>query len=258
MEYQRPDMAKLVVLGTSFVIPDETHENTHLALLGESGLVLVDCPGRVMIRLRRAGLDPYQINDLILTHFHPDHVDGVPMLIMEMWLRGRKTPLRLHGLPHCMQRMENLMLAYDQATWPNLFPITYHVIAEQDHAPVLENTDFTITATPVKHFIPTLGLRVTDKRSGRVLAYSCDTEPCPGAVTLAANAEVLIHEAAGAGWGHSSAAQAGEVAQEAKAKSLVLIHYRTGGPDLGQLISEAQSAYTGPVRLAEDLMTLEW
>jgi ribonuclease Z len=251
-------MGKFVVLGSSFVIPDEAHENTHLALLGQSALVLIDCPGRAMIRLRRAGLDPYRIDDIILTHFHPDHVDGVPMLIMEMWLRGRKTPLRLHGLPHCMERMENLMYAYDQATWPNLFPITYNAISEQDHAPVLDNADFTITATPVKHFIPTLGLRIKDKATGRVLAYSCDTEPCPGDMTLAAGADMLIHEAAGAGWGHSSAAQAGEVAQEAGAKQLVLIHYRTGGADLSQLVPEAQSTYSGPVRLAEDLMTLEW
>jgi ribonuclease Z len=251
-------MGKFVVLGSSFVIPDETHENTHLALLGQTTMVLVDCPGRVMIRLRRAGLDPYQIADLILTHFHPDHVDGVPMLIMEMWLRGRQTPLRLHGLPHCMERMENLMRAYDQATWPNLFPISYHCVPEYDHAPVLDNADFTITATPVKHFIPTMGLRVTDKQTGRVLAYSCDTEPCSGDVTLAAQADMLIHEAAGAGWGHSSAAQAGQVAHEAQAKQLVLIHYRTGGADLSQLVPEAQTTYSGPVRLAEDLMRLEW
>ncbi len=251
-------MGKLVVLGSSFVIPDEAHENTHLALLGQSATVLIDCPGRAMIRLRRAGLDPFQIDDILLTHFHPDHVDGVPMLIMEMWLRGRKTPLRLHGLPHCMERMETLMHAYDQATWPNMFPVTYHVVPEQDHAPVLDNADFTITATPVKHFIPTMGLRVTDKATGRVLAYSCDTEPCPGALAVAFGADMLIHEAAGAGWGHSSAAQAGEMAQEAKAKRLVLIHYRTGGTDTSQLVSEAQTAYSGPVTLAEDLMRLEW
>lgn len=251
-------MGKLVILGSSFVIPDETHENTHLALLGRSTTVLIDCPGRAMIRLRRAGLDPYQIDDILLTHFHPDHVDGVPMLIMEMWLRGRQTPLRLHGLRHCMERMENLMLAYDQATWPNMFPVTYHVIAEHDHAPVLDNADFIIRATPVKHFIPTMGLRLTDKATGRVLAYSCDTEPCPGALTVAADVDMLIHEAAGAGWGHSSAAQAGKVAQTARAKQLVLIHYRTGGADTSQLVSEAQTAFSGPVMLAEDLMTLEW
>lgn len=251
-------MGKIVVLGSSFVIPDETHENTHLALLGQSATVLIDCPGRAMIRLRRAGLDPDQIDDILLTHFHPDHVDGVPMLIMEMWLRGRKKSLRLHGLPHCMERMENLMQAYDQATWPNMYPVTYHTVAEHDQAPVLDNSDFSITATPVKHFIPTMGLRVTDKATRRVLAYSCDTEPCPGALAVALGADMLIHEAAGAGWGHSSAAQAGEMAQEAKAKQLVLIHYRTGGADTSQLVSEAQTTYAGPVTLAEDLMTLGW
>lgn len=251
-------MGKLLILGSSFVIPDETHENTHLALLGGAGPVLIDCPGRVMIRLRRAGLDPYQIGDILLTHFHPDHVDGVPMLIMEQWLKGRTTPLRLHGWRHCLERMEHLMQAYDCATWPKMFPVEYHALEEGEGVPVLDNADFRIHGWPVKHFVPTMGLRIEDKATGRVLAYSCDTEPCPTDLKLAARADMLIHEAAGAGFGHSSAAQAGEVATEARVKELVLIHYRTGGADVSLLIPEAQQTFAGPVRVAEDLMSLEW
>jgi ribonuclease Z len=251
-------MAKLIVLGSSYVIPDETHENTHLALLGTSDIVLVDCPGRVMIRLRRAGLDVERVGDIILTHFHPDHVDGVPMLIMELWLRSRKRPMRFYGLAHCLQRIKHLMDDYDQAQWPGLFPISYHPVEDRPDAPVLENADYRITATPVKHFVPTIGLRVEDKETGHLLAYSCDTEPCPGTLHLAANADLLIHEAAGTGLGHSNAAQAGVAAREAHAKRLALIHYRTGGADTSLLIAEAATVFGGPVILAEDLMELEW
>lgn len=251
-------MGRLLVLGSSYVVPDETHENTHLALLGAAGPVLIDCPGRVMIRLRRAGLDPYRIGDILLTHFHPDHVDGVPMLIMEQWLKGRTAPLRLHGWRHCLERIEHLMHAYDCATWPGLFPIEYHALEEAEGALVLDNADFRIHGWPVKHFVPTLGLRVEDKATGRVLAYSCDTEPCPSDLKLAQGADTLIHEAAGAGFGHSSAAQAGAVAAEARVQRLVLIHYRTGGADTSGLVAEAQTTFSGPVTLAEDLTTLEW
>ncbi|MGH2521389.1 MAG: MBL fold metallo-hydrolase [Anaerolineales bacterium] len=250
-------MTKIVVLGSSYVIPDEAHENTHLALLGQSGIVMIDCPGRVLLRLRRAGLDADQVGDVILTHFHPDHVDGVPMLIMELWLKGRKKPLRFYGLQHCLARIENLMKAYDWDSWPGLFPILFHPVEEQERAPVLENADFYIVASPVQHFVPTIGLRVTDKRTGRSLAYSCDTQPCPAAHNLANGVDLLFHEAAGAGFGHSSAMQAGLVAREAWAKRLVLIHYPTGGQDTSRLASEAETAFGGPVLLAEDLMALE-
>ena len=251
-------MGQLIVLGSSYAIPDETHENTHFALVGPAGVVLIDCAGQPVIRLRRAGLDYAPVTDLVLTHFHPDHVYGAPMFLMEMWLRGRQEPLGLHGLRHCMERTEKLMLACDVREWPRLFPVTYHSVAESDDVLLLENSDFRITATPVKHFVPTIGLRIVDKRSGRVLAYSSDTEPCPGAYRLAQQAALLLHEAAGRGIGHTSAAQAGEIARAANAKRLVLIHYPTGENDTSRLVPEASAEFGGPVTLAQDFMTLEW
>jgi len=74
---------------------------------------------------------------------------------------------------------------------------------------------------------------------------------------LAARADLLIHEAAGKGPGHTSASQAGEIAAEAKAKRLVLIHY-PGEEDTSQLVPEAAAAFGGPVTLAEDFMVFEW
>ena len=48
-------MAKLIVLGSSSAVPDFEHENTHLAILGEERVVLVDCVGNPIVRLRQAG-----------------------------------------------------------------------------------------------------------------------------------------------------------------------------------------------------------
>ena len=250
-------MGKVVVLGSAFVIPDENHANTHLALAGQHGVVMIDASQTPVLRLRKAGLDFNHVHDLVLTHFHPDHVYGVPMLIMEMWLRGRKNPLRIHGLQHCVSRNENLMIAYEWDQWPGLFPVTFHAVDHEPEMLVLENEDYRITAVPVKHFLPTIGLRIVDKATGRVLAYSCDTEPFPGVLQLAARADLLIHEATGKGPGHTSASQAGEIAAEAKAKRLVLIHY-PGEADTSQLVPEAAAAFGGPVTLAEDFMVFEW
>ena len=252
-------MSKLIILGSACAVPDETHENTHLALPGRDGnFILIDCAGQPVLRLRRVGLDYHRLTDLILTHFHPDHTYGVSMLIMEMWLRGRGEPLRIYGTTHCLERVEMMMKAYDWDTWPRLFPITFIPVDEREGAPVLENDDFRIFAAPVKHFVPTIGLRVEDKHTRQTLAYSCDTEPCPGDMWLAQRADVLIHEAAGKGFGHTSAGQAGEIAREAGAKKLVLIHYCVDGKDLSTLAPEAEAAFGAPVTLAEDFMELEW
>jgi len=86
-------MPKVIILGSSNAIPDEKHENSHMALVGDERLVLIDCVNNPIVRLRKAGLDVEDITDLLLTHFHPDHVSGVPLLLMDLWLLGRKKEL---------------------------------------------------------------------------------------------------------------------------------------------------------------------
>lgn len=249
-------MPKLIILGTSNAIPDEHHENTHMALVGEKRTVLIDCVNNPIVRLRQAGLDINQLTDLVLTHFHPDHVSGVPSLLMNSWLLGRRQPLDIYGLSYTLERLEKMMDFYDWATWPDFFQVNFHPVPEKEMAPVLENDEFLIYSSPVHHIVPTIGLRVEFKKSDRVLAYSCDTEPCQEVINLAAGADVLIHEATGASFGHSSAAQAGTIARQAEVGHLYLIHYQTGDFEALSLLPQAEETFNGRVSLAEDFMEL--
>ena len=43
-------------------------------------------------KIRDVGIDNDQLQDIILTHFHSDHVAGVPNMLMHMWQMGRKSP----------------------------------------------------------------------------------------------------------------------------------------------------------------------
>lgn len=249
-------MPKLVFLGTANAIPDEEHENTHLALAAPGCLVLVDCVGTPLVRLRKAGLDLDSLSDLILTHFHPDHVSGVPSLMMGLWLLGRKAPLNIYGLATTLERMQTVLTAYELETWPNFYPVNYVTLPAEEMTPVLENEHFRIFSSPVRHMIPAIGLRFEFSASGKSLAYSCDTGPAPEVVRLAGGVDVLVHEATGETPGHSTAAQAGGVAREAEAGALYLIHYRTGDYDRQALVDQAAAVYPGPVRLAKDFMEI--
>ncbi len=106
--------------------------------------------------------------------------------------------------------------------------------------------------------VPTIGLRLENLQSHKSIAYSCDTEPCAQVVRLANRVDLLIHEATGAGIGHSSAAQAGEIASEAGVDRLYLIHYQTRDFDPSVLIGEAKEKFQGKVSLAEDFMQIEF
>jgi ribonuclease Z len=250
-------MTKLIFLGTGAAVPDEKHQNTHLALIGQERLVLIDCTGDPILRLARFGIDlPHNLTDILLTHFHPDHVSGAPSLLMASWLKGRKTSLSIHGLSHTMERAEKMMDLFEWKEWPNFYSVHFHAIPDQELAPVLDCPEFRILASPVCHLLPTMGLRV-ECASGQSLAYSCDTEPCEAVVRLAKDVDILIHEATGKSQGHSSAEQAGEIARRAGAKALYLIHYPTGQFDPEPLLAQASTCFPGPVFLAKDLMEIE-
>ena len=251
-------MARVVTLGTAAAVSDEEHANTHLALEGEQGFFLIDCADTPIVRMRRAGLAHEHLRGLIITHFHPDHVCGVPTLLMNTWLLGRTAPLLVYGLPDVLERFETMMALFYWQEWPEFFPVSCRPVAEEVGALVLEDEEFRITGAPMMHVVPTIGLRIENKRSGKVVAYSSDTSPCDAMVELARDADILIHEAAKDTLGHSSAAQAGEIARRASAGRLVLIHYRPAPHKYDCWLEEAAATFGGPVELAQDFREYEF
>lgn len=254
-------MARVIILGSAAAVNDAQHDYTHFLLIGEKSTpILIDAGSNPLGKIKNLGVDDEELEDMILTHFHPDHVAGVPNMMMHMWLLGRKAPLRVYGLHHCLNRIEDTMEAYGWQEWPNFFPISFQRVMNRENAPILENEDFVIRAYPVMHYdVPTIGLRIFNKLTQQTLAYSCDTKPFPGLIDLARDADVLIHEAAGFdGLGHTDARQAGEIAQEARAKSLYLIHYQVWNADPEPLVDEARSTFDGHIHLCKDFDEFEF
>ena len=103
---------------------------------------------------------------------------------------------------------------------------------------------------------------------GRVLAICGDTSPCDAAVELARDADLLVHEATfgerrremAAERGHSTAAQAAEVARRAGAARLVITHFsaryqQDGDETVDDLLAEARAVFPH-TEAAHDLLTL--
>jgi ribonuclease Z len=103
-------------------------------------------------------------------------------------------------------------------------------------------------------------------RPGRTLVYTGDTRPVAAVERAAADADLLIHDATFADaerdrareTAHSTAREAGRVADRADAKRLALTHIspRYAG-DAGVLLQEARDAFDGDVILADDGQTIE-
>lgn len=253
-------MSRLIVLGASNALASERSANTHMVIETPQRLLLIDAVDNPVVRLRQAGFDaPRTLTDVILTHFHPDHVGGFPTLLMDMWLLGRTQPLHVYGLQDTLMRVNKMLALYDWHTWPNFYEVHFHSLAEKPElVPILDASDVLVQAAAVKHIVPTIGLRVTFKDSKKIWAYSCDTEPCEAAVTLGGGADVFFHEASGDKYGHSSAAQAASIARRAEVGALYLIHYDTQQDRDDALRREAEAVFGAPVYLAKDFMTLDF
>ncbi len=102
-------MTTITFLGTANAVPNKDHQNTHFLVESNEHLLMVDCVGNPVVRLEQAGINPLDLTGLVLTHFHPDHVSGVPLLMLDLWLMGRNKPLPIFGLHDVIVRFEQMM-----------------------------------------------------------------------------------------------------------------------------------------------------
>lgn len=247
-------MEKITILGSANAVAKANQQNAHLLFETNARKIMVDCGDHAAASLASAGVELNQITDLILTHFHADHVGSLPLVIMDMWLEKRTAPLTIYGLEITIEKAKKLLDLFDWQKWANMYPVNFVTVGEAGFPKMIADDDIVVSALPVLHLIPTIGLRFQFS-GGRTVTYSCDTEPCEALYSLADQADILLQEAAGPGKGHTSPEQAGEIASRCGVKQLVLIHYeaRRGNQILQ---SEAQAKFSGKVIVAEDGMVL--
>ena len=94
-------------------------------------MVLIDGPANPYSRLLQAGLDPEKLTDIVVTHFHPDHAGGIPLLLMAIGLAGRKASLNLYANQHCLDRLLRNLEDYDWEKW-HWFPCELYIPLPED------------------------------------------------------------------------------------------------------------------------------
>lgn len=246
---------KLYLLGTGAAISDAHRTTTMLALEhADGGLIVVDCGGDVFQRLLACDLDPDGIEALILTHEHPDHISGFPLLIEKLWLYKRRRPLPIYGPKAALDIARTIFDAFDTSGWEGVPEREWNVVPMEPETELLQTDHWKVISSPVEHPVPTIGLRV-ESSNGATFAYSCDTAPSSNVVELARDVDLLVHEANGHLPGvHSSASEAGEIAARAGAARVLLVHLP---PDLGDEELETARKWTTQVEIGRELGVYE-
>jgi ribonuclease Z len=252
-------MRRFGFLGTSGAVPSAARDTISLVFEDDAGLVLVDCGGSPVQRLRRLGLDALRLEHVIITHLHADHAYGLPALLQSLALLGRAAPIPIVCRPEHVEPLSALLTLFGIAGRVR-FETPFRPIDLRSGARAFTLGTLAVSTTPNEHgTMPNFAVRV-DVAGGGAVVYSSDTQPCEAVVALARGADTLVHEATfpqrhrGRFGVHSTAAEAGEVAARAGVRRLILAHIEADYHDeVEALAEEARKHFGGLVEIAREL-----
>lgn len=226
---------KLFVLGVGDTF-SERHV-THALLVEHDGFRLaIDCPDsyrRVLRQARdrapaeeRSALDLFGIDDVLVTHIHGDHMNGLEGVGYFKHF-AQKKPLNLHTIAPVKEglwerRLEAPMgQLWNGAELRRLAFEDYFAWSEVSLERTTQIGPFTVRARLTKHHVPTSALFL--EAGGRSLGISSDTAFDPELIAFLAPADLVVHET-NYGPAHTAYADLLTVGEATRAK-MRLIHY---------------------------------
>lgn len=159
-------MIEVCLLGTGGMMPMPNRFLTSLMLRYNGGSILVDCGEATQIAMKKRGWSPRQIDYICFTHFHADHISGLPGMLLSMSNAERREEVTIIGPRGLTYICESLM-----AICPRLlFKVRFHEFSEAQETFLPDELlmpDLTVTGFKVKHNMPCYGYRFDLARGGR-------------------------------------------------------------------------------------------
>jgi ribonuclease BN (tRNA processing enzyme) len=156
------------------------------------GRFLFEAPPQALQSLNRMGLDPNDLDAVILSHHHGDHFLGLPFILLHWKYFGRSRPAAVIGPPGT----RDLATTIGRSVYPGLFDITYDLQwVELGDGETAEAAGMRIVARRVEHdHRLSLNLGYTCRLGDRTFSYTGDTGFCEAVIDMARESELLIAE----------------------------------------------------------------
>jgi len=243
------------VLGKSPAMPDANGANSGYLIRHAGFTLLLECGSGVLGKLRGV-CDPAEVDAVLITHMHADHVLDLFTFSLALTYDHRRDGKRpeLWAPPESERAFATLGAAFEaEHQIASAFALT-----EYDPERTLTIGPFSVSFCEVPHYVPAWACDLSSD-DGRRLTFGADCGPNDAIVELAGNTDLLMLEATegpgpylgGAFRGHLTAAEAGELARRAGPGRLLLTHY-SDELDAGLVRAAAESAFGGPVELAAE------
>jgi ribonuclease Z len=151
----------LVFLGTAGSAPTASRSASATLVRRGGDRFLIDCGEGTQRQLLRSDVGLVDLEDVLLTHLHADHVLGLPGMLKTFALRGREIPVTVRGPRGTRAMLRALGIVIGR--------LTYELqVEELDPGDELDRGDYRITAFPVEHGRAAIGFALReDDRPGR-------------------------------------------------------------------------------------------
>lgn len=225
----------IIFLGTSSAVHSYERSHPAIALKAFGEVMLFDCGESTQRQLIFAKVSPMKISKIFLTHYHGDHILGLPGLLQSMNFRGRETPLKIYGPKGLLKIKEAI---FNLGFCKIEFPIEF---IEIEDGTIEKTEEYIIKARKLKHNVINMAYSIEeikkprflrekavelgvpvgplfgklhngfevevngkiikpeqvlgDAREGHKITYSGDTTACEELIDFARNSDILIHEA---------------------------------------------------------------
>ena len=225
---------EIIFLGTSSAVHSKDRNHPSIALKAFGDVMLFDCGEGTQRQILFTKVSPMKISKIFITHYHGDHILGLPGLLQSMGLHGRESKLTIYG-PEGLHKIKDAI--YNLGYCMIEFPIEF---IEIDTDIIEETDEYIISSQRVRHNVPCLAYSIEEKkkprflrekaielgvpvgpafgklhngeeveidgkiikpeqvlgepRKGKKITYSGDTRPCEEIIQFAKDSTVLIHE----------------------------------------------------------------
>ena len=154
-------MLDVCLLGTGGMMPLPYRWLTSLMMRYNGKSILIDCGEGTQIAMKEKGWSPKPIDIMCFTHYHADHISGLPGMLLTMGNAERTEPLLMIG-PKGLQKTVNAL----RTIAPELpFEIQFQEITETNQT--FEFDGFRIEAFRVHHNVPCYGYNMVIDRIGK-------------------------------------------------------------------------------------------
>ena len=247
---------EITVVGSGTVVPRLDRRQSCVVVKAGGETLVFDLGSGAVRGMLHAGLDPFAVDRIFFTHFHPDHtVDLVPLLFALNYGADepRTRPLHLTG----PEPFESFWASISGA-WGEWMVGDYPTeVSELPHdcSSPLDLPGGRLSWAPAEHRPESIAYRL--EADGRAFVYTGDTEYAEPVVGLARGADTLLVECSfpddSPVPGHLTPRGVARIASEAGVRRVVLTHIYPAA-DAIDLVAEVERGYGGEVVVARDGM----